>query len=270
VYVANDHQVVPFERPRARATGSAGDSTSVALTTSRRILVIEDHRNLAELVKLHLRELASEVRLAFDGHAGLAEAESGRYDLVILDLMLPGLDGLQICRRLRSRGNNVPILMLTAKAEESDRVIGLEAGADDYLTKPFGVAELVARVKALFRRHDSFRLPGGSQAAGTYTYGPLIIDEAKRRVTLSGNRVDLTVREFDLLLLLAANPGKTFTRAQLLDQVWGYNFAGGENTLKSHVNRLRNRIEEQPANPRYVMTVWGVGYRFADPEASAS
>lgn len=237
-----------------------------ALAPARRVLVVEDHRNLANLIRLHVQEIATEVKLVFDGHAGFANAASGRYDLLILDLMLPGLGGMEICRRLRSRGNFLPILILTAKATESDRVAGLEIGADDYLTKPFSVSELVARVKALFRRRDGFGVDRSARASPVHAFGELSIDEGKRQVTLRGKRLELTAKEFEFLLLLAANPGKTFTRAQLLDRVWGYNFAGREHTIKSHVNRLRSQIEEEPANPRYIITVWGVGYRFADPE----
>jgi len=189
---------------------------------------------------------------------------------LILDLMLPGVGGLEICRRVRSRGDYTLILMLTAKSAPTERVIGLETGADDYLTKPFSVAELVARVNALFRRLDGIGARSSSPVASVYTYGDLSIDQTKRQVTLRAKRLDLTVKEFDLLLLLAANPGKTFTRGQLLDEVWGYNYTGCENTVKSHVNRLRNVIEDDSANPNYVLTVWGVGYRFADVAASGN
>jgi DNA-binding response OmpR family regulator len=234
--------------------------------SARRILVIEDHRNLGELIKLHLEAVACDVKVDHDGRTGMADAESGRYDLIVLDLMLPGLDGLEICRRLRHRGSYLPILMLTAKTAESDRVAGLEIGADDYLAKPFSVVELVARVKALLRRRDVFDVDRTRPKSATYAHGPLSIDESKREVTLRGDRLDLTAKEFELLVLLAGSPGKTFTRAQLLDHVWGYNFTGCENTLKTHVNRLRCRIEDEPDNPRYILTVWGVGYRFADAE----
>ena len=236
----------------------------------RRVLVIEDHQNIANLVKLHVQDLGCDVVLAFDGNVGLAEAESNKYDLVILDLMLPGIDGLEICRRLRSKANYVPILMLTAKSAEADRVLGLDMGADDYLAKPFSVAELLARVKALFRRLDAFAASAKAKLAAPLRYRELEIDEAKHKVTLRGKRLDLTVREFDLLLLLAQNPGSAFTRSQLLDMVWSYNFTGFENTVKSHINRLRAKIEDDPANPKYILTVWGVGYQFADGDGAGS
>ena len=247
-------------------TADGGGPGFRPLEGRRSVLVVEDHRNLANLIKLHIQEVATEVKLVFDGRAALSMAESGRYDLMILDLMLPGLGGMEICRRLRRRGNFLPILMLTAKTTESDRVAGLEIGADDYLTKPFSVFELVARVKALFRRRDGFGADRTPRAPPVRTFGDLSIDEGRRQVTLRGKRIDLTAKEFEFLLLLASNPGKTFTRAQLLDQVWGYNFTGCENAVKSHVNRLRHHIEDEPDNPRYIITVWGVGYRFADAE----
>ena len=256
----------PGKTSRSSAATPGASDPVRPLRGRRRVLVVEDHRNLANLIKLHVQEVATEVKLVFDGHAGLTLAESGRYDLMILDLMLPGVDGIEICRRLRRSGNFIPILILTARATESDRVAGLEIGADDYLTKPFSVSELVARVKALFRRRDGFGADRAPRATPVHTFGALAIDEDKRQVTLRGKRLDLTAKEFEFLLLLASNPGKTFTRGQLLDQIWGYNFVGGETTVKSHVNRLRQRIEDKPDSPRYIVTVWGVGYRFADPE----
>ena len=251
--------------PATSANKADGPSTEGA---QRRVLVIEDHQNIANLVKLHVQDLGCDVTLAFDGNTGLGEAEAKAYDLVILDLMLPGIDGLEICRRLRSKANYTPILMLTAKAAEADRVIGLDMGADDYLAKPFSVAELVARVKALFRRLDAFAAGAHRTSSEVIRFRGLAIDEAKRMVALRGKRVELTIREFDLLLLLAQNPGRTFTRSQLLDLVWSYNYTGFENTVKSHINRLRSKIEDDPANPKYILTVWGVGYQFADGETA--
>jgi DNA-binding response OmpR family regulator len=231
---------------------------------SRHILVIEDNEDLARLLEIHLRDLSYEVDMAFDGDTGWARAESGHYDLIILDLMLPGLDGLEICRRLRARPTYTPILMLTSKSSELDRVLGLELGADDYVTKPFSIRELMARVKALFRRMDELE-KGQRQGKGTIIHwGEMTIDPEKREVTLRRNRIDLTAKEFDLLLHFARHPGRVYTRSQLLDEVWGYGHDGYEHTVNSHINRLRSKIEEDPAKPLYILTVWGVGYKFAD------
>jgi len=230
---------------------------------SYRVLVVEDQREIANLVKLHLHDIDCQVKLAFDGTAGLADAEANHYDLIILDLMLPGESGLEICRRLRARADYTPILMLTSRASELDRVLGLEMGADDYLTKPFSVLELLARVKAIFRRVKA--VSAGTMAAASIVQSEdLIIDVPKRLVTLKGTAIDLTAKEFDLLLHLAQNPGRVYTRDQLLDFVWGYNHSGYEHTVNSHINRLRSKIETDPGNPVYVRTVWGVGYKFSE------
>lgn len=231
---------------------------------SRRILVIEDNRDLADLVRLHLSDLPAQVDVAADGASGLARAQRQRYDLIVLDLMLPGLDGLEVCRRLRESGSYTPILMLTAKSSEMDRVLGLELGADDYLTKPFSLPELVARVKAIFRRVEALATAPEAGGLGVIERDGLSIDCAKRRVSVEGQQVDLTSREFDLLVHFARHPGRVYKRAQLLDQVWGHGYEGYEHTVNSHINRLRAKIEKDPASPRYIQTVWGVGYRFAD------
>ena len=237
---------------------------------SRRVLVVEDDASIADLVAMHLRDEGYTVELAHDGHAGLAAAEQSPPDLVVLDLMLPGVDGLSICRRLRQRAEHIPILMLTARSSELDRVLGLELGADDYLTKPFSVRELVARVKALFRRGDALGAATVAEAAGEpIVLEGLRVDEARRSVTVEGRPVELTAKEFDLLLHLARHPGRVYSRAQLLDQIWGYGHEGYEHTVNSHINRLRAKIERDPAKPRYVRTVWGVGYKFAAPEELA-
>lgn len=230
---------------------------------SRSVLVIEDQQDIANLIKLHVKDLPCQVKLAFDGVTGLAEAEAKRYDLIILDLMLPGMDGLEICRRLRGKANYTPILMLTAKTSELDRVLGLELGADDYLTKPFSLPELLARVKAIFRRVDAMA-QSGPVASSTIESGGLTIDTAKRSVTIEGKAVELTSKEFDLLLHFAQNPGRVYTRAQLLDMVWGYGHAGYEHTVNCHINRLRSKISDDYSSPRYILTVWGVGYKFSE------
>jgi DNA-binding response OmpR family regulator len=232
----------------------------------RRVLVIEDHPEIAEVVRLHLLDLACEVKLTFDGAAGLKEAETQPYDLVILDLMLPGIDGLEICKRLRAKSVYTPILMITSKSSELDRVLGLELGADDYLTKPFSVVELMARVKAIFRRVDAMAAGRVKEAAApkTITAGELVIDTERRVVTLAGRAIELTAKEFDLLAFFAANPGRVYNRGQLLDKVWGYSHSGYEHTVNSHINRLRAKIEKDPAKPRYILTVWTIGYKFSD------
>jgi two-component system OmpR family response regulator len=230
---------------------------------ARRILVVEDNLDLADLLLMHLREAGYAVQKAVDGRTALRRFEEESFDLVILDLMLPDLDGLEICRRLRARPDYLPILMLTAKSTEFDRVLGLEVGADDYLTKPFSIRELLARVKALFRRGDALaEIP--AQPQKLMQFDGLTIDLARRRVLVNGQEVHLTSREFDLLAHFATHPGLVYSRAQLLDLVWGYGHEGYEHTVNSHINRLRAKIERTPAAPRFILTVWGVGYKFAE------
>ncbi len=231
-----------------------------------KILVIEDNQDLAHLLEINLKDLFYQVDVAFDGNDGLKMAETGTYDLIILDLMLPGMDGLEICQRLRGRPSYVPILMLTSKSSEIDRVLGLEIGADDYVSKPFSIRELLARVKAIFRRVESLQAGAAEPELNSLSIGNLKIDPDKRKLSLRGKEVELTAKEFDLLLHFAKHPGKVYTRAQLLDQVWGYGYDGYEHTVNSHINRLRNKIEDHPAQPRYILTVWGVGYKFVDSE----
>jgi DNA-binding response OmpR family regulator len=229
---------------------------------SRKILVIEDSRDIAHLLELHLPDLGCEVDVIHDGCGGLERALGMAYDLIILDLMLPGLEGLDICRRLRAKPNYTPILMLTAKSSEFDRVLGLEVGADDYLTKPFSIRELLARVKALFRRLDTLASQSLPASSETIRVGDLAIDTEKRKVALDDRQIELTAKEFDLLVQFAHHPGRVYTRSQLLDLVWGYGHGGYEHTVNSHINRLRAKIEQDPARPRYILTVWGVGYKF--------
>jgi len=231
----------------------------------QKILVIEDDQDIANLVDLHLRDLGYTVQIARDGIVGFQLAVSTPYDLIILDLMLPGIDGVTLCQRLRAKANYTPILMLTAKSTEFDRVLGLEVGADDYLTKPFSVRELQARVKALFRRVEALTAQVASGAQQILHVGDLLIDLDRRKVMLQGKLLDLTTKEFDLLREFARHPGRVYTRAQLLDLVWGYNHEGYEHTVNSHINRLRAKIEQDPAHPQYILTVWGVGYKFFDP-----
>ena len=225
-----------------------------------RVLVIEDERDIAALVTLHLQDLGFEVSSCGDGAQGLERALGGRWDLMVLDLSLPGIDGIEICRRVRMRGNYLPILMLTARTTEADRVLGLDMGADDYLTKPFGVAEFIARVKAILRRvrHLGLQSPA---TARPLRVADLQIDLDKREARRADRALDLTAREFDLLAHLARHPGRVLSRAQLLDQVWGLTHDAYEHTVSSHINRLRAKIEPDPTAPSYLLTVWGVGYR---------
>jgi len=231
---------------------------------SRKILVVEDNKDLARLLELHLRDLAYDVDLAFDGDAGWTQIKSQSYDLIVLDLMLPGIDGLEICRRLRSQPAYTPILMLTSKSTELDRVLGLELGADDYVTKPFSIRELMARVKAIFRRIDELKSDRRQDNQSLIRAADLVIDPQRRAVSLGDRSIDLTAKEFDLLLYFARHAGRVFTRSQLLDEVWGYGHDGYEHTVNSHINRLRAKIEANPAQPGYILTVWGVGYKFAE------
>jgi DNA-binding response OmpR family regulator len=225
------------------------------------ILIVEDNPEIAELLRLHLSMNGYETEHAGTGQGALAAARETEVDLIILDIMLPGPSGLDICRILRSEGIATPVLMLTAKSTETDRVIGLELGADDYLTKPFSIPELLARVKAILRRVELDAKPG-SDLPDRVRVGGLEIDVGQRRVEIGGKAIELTAREFDLLHHFAAHPGRVFTRQQLLDSVWGYGHDGYEHTVNSHINRLRAKIEADPAKPDYVLTVWGVGYKF--------
>lgn len=229
-----------------------------------KVMVVEDEADIANLVKLHLEDIPCEVNLVGDGAAALAEAQAGDYDLIILDIKLPGLDGLEVCRRLRARGRYTPILMLTSKSSELDRVLGLEMGADDYLTKPFSVQELKARAKAIFRRVERFGAEPAQPASRRIQARDLSIDMDRHEVHVRGRLVQLTAKEFDLLVYFASHPGRVYSRDQLLDQVWGYQHSGYDHTVNSHINRLRTKIEADPQNPEYIHTVWGVGYKFAE------
>jgi DNA-binding response OmpR family regulator len=236
-----------------------------AVPGTETVLIIEDDRDIADVVALNLRDLGLQTECAVDGATGLQKALEKDYALVILDIMLPRLDGLSVCTRIRAKDPLTPILMLTAKSEELDRVVGLEIGADEYVTKPFSVRELMARVKALLRRSRAGREEDASGRPPSITIGELVLDFRKRRVTRGGDLVELTVKEFDLLALFSRNPGRTYSRADLLDLVWGYQFEGYEHTVNSHINRLRAKIESDPGHPVYLRTVWGIGYRFAEP-----
>ena len=230
------------------------------------ILIVEDDPDIADLLELHLSDLGYRVDVVADGREGLDRARVGDYALILLDRMLPSMDGLDVCRMLRTDGIPTPILMLTAKSEEMDKVIGLDQGADDYVTKPFSVHELLARVKALIRRRRLDGTESEGDARRDIEVGPLHISPSKRTVVLSGAAVELTAKEFDLLALFARHPGRAFSRQELLDLVWGYQYAGYSHTVNSHINRLRGKIEPEPEDPQFIRTVWGVGYRFAERE----
>lgn len=241
-------------------------------TNGPRVLIVEDERDIARLLALHVEDLGCSVELCHDGIHGLARALDGTgWSLIVLDLKLPGLDGLEICRRVRASERYVPILILTARAGESDRVLGLDSGADDYLTKPFSILEFASRVKAILRRVRY--LSSRERVALRVLRGAdLEIDLAQRVARRGGRELGLTLREFDLLAHLMRHPHRVFTRAQLLDEVWGTTHDAYEHTVNSHINRLRGKLEPDPARPRYIVTVWGVGYRFAtdEPRADAS
>ena len=228
---------------------------------STRVLVVDDERVVTEVVERYLQREGYEVSLASDGAEALRVAQEWVPDLVVLDLMLPTVDGLEVCRRLRGE-SSTPIIMLTARGEETDRVVGLELGADDYIVKPFSPRELVARVKTVLRRTtaEATQSPGATRRSGDLTVNP-----QTRAVTLRGEQVRLTAREFDLLWFLASHPGQVFTRDQLMDQVWDYTYAADQSTVTVHIRRLREKVEADPMKPRYIKTVWGVGYKFEGP-----
>lgn len=230
------------------------------------ILVAEDQTDIRELIAMNLRNAGYEVTTVADGPAALASQNEQASDLLILDLMMPGLDGLEVCKALRARGRSSPILMLTARATELDRVLGLELGADDYLTKPFSLAELLARVKALLRRADLLRAAqsAGQAQPGTLRNGDLEILPTKRQVRYRNELLDFTALEFDLLLHFASHPGHVFSRAQLLNAVWGYTHDGYEHTVTTHINRLRAKLEADPMRPQLILTVRGAGYKMRE------
>jgi DNA-binding response OmpR family regulator len=227
------------------------------------VLVVDDEPTIVEVVSRYLARAGFMTREAFDGPGALEAVREQRPDLVVLDVMLPGFDGIEAMRRLHEQpGEPIPVILLTARAEESDRLIGLRRGADDYVVKPFSPAELVARVEAVLRR--AARPAGAVDGADLepIVHGPLTVDQAARTVTLDGEELPLTQREFELLRFLAARPGRVFSRDQLMEEVWGYDFYTDTSTVTVHVRRLRAKLEPDPAHPRFIETVWGVGYRF--------
>jgi len=232
-----------------------------------RVLVIEDNRDLAHIVAMHLEDLNMSVTKSYNGKDGFQLACKKHFDLILLDIMMPRMNGIDVCKELRNKKVHTPIIMLTAKTSELDRVLGLEIGADDYLTKPFSIRELVARVNAVIRRNEVYST--GSEVEEqpkqkNIVYDGLEVNIDKRQVLLDGKKVELTATEFDLLVFFSKQPGLVFSRSQLLDKVWGYGHEGYEHTVNSHINRLRAKIEKDAANPKYILTVWGVGYKFTE------
>mgnify|MGYP000138118367 CR=1 FL=1 len=225
----------------------------------KEILIIEDDPEIIKLLEIHLTDLIYKTSKAMDGAEGLLMALNNDYDLILLDLTLPSMDGVEICKKLRTE-KDTPVIMLTAKSEEIDRVLGLEIGADDYITKPFSIRELLARVKAVMRRTDNQQSKADNTA--TIACEGLFIDIDKRKVLLNDTKVELSPKEFELLVLMASNPGRNYSRTELLNMIWGYNFEGYEHTVNSHINRLRAKIESDMANPTFILTTWGVGYKF--------
>ncbi len=225
----------------------------------KRILIIEDDQEIIKLLKIHLEDQIYHAEVADNGKQGLAMALEDDYDLILLDLTLPGMDGVEVCKNLRQQ-KNTPVIMLTAKSEEIDRVLGLEIGADDYITKPFSIRELLARIKAVLRRTKQGTAAHDDSA--TLNFENLKIDIDKRKILVHDQRIELSPKEFELLALMASNPGRNYTRSELLNIIWGYNFEGYEHTVNSHINRLRAKIERDMANPTFILTTWGVGYKF--------
>ena len=228
-----------------------------------KVLIIEDDKDISELISIHLSDMGFETEKAMDGKTGLMKALNNTYKCILLDIRLPELDGFEVCKRIRQEKNNTPILMLTSKSEEIDKVLGLEIGADDYITKPFSIRELIARIKAVLRRFDSAKNPVKDDEIEIKS-GNLYINVGMRIVEINNTRIELSPKEFDLLIQLASNPGKTFTRMNLLNLVWGYEFDGFEHTVNSHINRLRSKIETNLNKPEYILTTWGVGYKFRE------
>lgn len=224
------------------------------------LLLVEDDDAIAVALRLHLEDAGYRLHREANGRHAMAAIDRQRWDLVLLDLMLPGADGWEVCRHLRARHADVPVIMLSARSAEAHRVLGLELGADDYVAKPFSMLELVARIRALLRRIEQMRSTSASKQE--FSFGPFSLDTVRRELLRDGTAVPLTLREFDLLHFLLKHPGRPFSRGELLQRVWGEGFDGYEHTVNSHINRLRSRIEEDPRDPKRVVTVWGVGYRF--------
>jgi DNA-binding response OmpR family regulator len=245
---------------------AAPGGTGTRVAVRQRVLVVDDDPTVSDVVCRYLERAGYEVAHAADGPAALDHFAREQPDLVVLDLMLPGIDGLEVCRRLQQSGTGVPVIMLTALGKEADRVLGLQLGADDYVAKPFSPRELVLRVQSVLRRAGGPAVP---DAGGpTIVDGDLVVDTRRRLARLAGAELALTVREFDLLAFLVRHPARAFRRAELLEAVWGWDF-GDQSTVTVHVRRLREKVEANPAQPRRIVTVWGVGYRYEPGSARA-
>lgn len=225
------------------------------------ILIVEDDLDIVDLLEIHMKDLNAQVESVNDGESALVKAKEKDYDLILLDLSIPKINGVEVCREIR-KTKNTPIIMVTARTEEIDKVLGLEIGADDYITKPFSIRELKARAKAVMRRSEATKEIDSKSKSKEMDFGDLKLNVELRRVTLFDQKVDLSPKEFDLLVLLASHPGRSYSRSELLDVIWGYNFSGYEHTVNSHINRLRAKIEPDMSHPTYVLTTWGIGYRF--------
>jgi DNA-binding response OmpR family regulator len=245
------------------STEATGAAVAAAQATS--LLIIEDDENISSAIQEYFTRAGYSVTTAADGLAGVEAAGKDRPDVVVLDLMLPKMDGLAVCKELRLKSPQMPILMLTAKDDVVDKVLGLEMGADDYITKPFSLRELEARIKSVLRRARAGTAVEGEDEAPILR-GSLRIDPVRREVTIGGRHVELTPKEFDLLRLFASNPGRVFPRKYLLEKIWDYSYEGYDRTIDSHINRLRAKVEQNPDNPQLVLTVWGIGYKFTDAE----
>jgi DNA-binding response OmpR family regulator len=244
------------------------DNSQPAEPIERKIslLVVEDDENISSAISEYFSRAGYNVKTVEDGLMGVKSALDDPPDAIVLDLMLPKMDGLSVCRELREKAQQLPILMLTAKDDVVDKVLGLEMGADDYITKPFSLRELEARIKSVLRRSRTPANLDGAKDEVPVIRGRLRIDPARREVTIGERQVDLTPKEFDLLRLFAANPGRVFPRKYLLEKIWDYSYEGYDRTIDSHINRLRAKIEENPENPQMVLTVWGIGYKFSDEQ----
>lgn len=240
-------------------------------TRSNTILIVEDDPDIAALIDLHLSEEGFTVQKAASGDDALAVLNIRRFDLLVLDVMLPGQSGLEVCRALRAQADYTPIIILSSRSAESQRILGLELGADDYLTKPFSPLELVSRVRALLRRAGAYSRESSATASpsAALRFGDLIIDPLAREARLGEQPIDLTAKEFDLLHFFARQPGRVFSRLEILNQVWGRAYEGYEHTVNSHINRLRAKVEADPAQPKLILTVWGVGYKLARLDTEA-
>ncbi len=247
-------------------SSSDGGGTATAPAPRTSLLIIEDDENISTAIEEYFSRSGYTVNSAPDGIAGIEAAVKNRPDVVVLDLMLPKMDGLAVCKELRQKHPQMPILMLTAKDDVVDKVLGLEMGADDYITKPFSLREVEARIKSVLRRARAAATDGDGKDETPIVRGNLRVDPLRREVTIAERQVELTPKEFDLLRLFAGNPGRVFPRKYLLEKIWDYSYEGYDRTIDSHINRLRAKIEENPDNPQLVLTVWGIGYKFTDAE----